>query len=283
MRLVEDRLLTEGSASIPWGSVSISADGQWIAYSQDRGGNADIFVMPAAGGAPRAIAATPASERVVRWSPEGSRLAYTREDSSGKVVMVAEVSTGVSQRASSTPGPYASFGEGWASWSADGQHLSYYERDLRRIVVVDLERQQERELVIPDSIGTAYVRVVPSPDGRQVVASTLRRQTDWGELWLGTVDRSAWRKLSGPFGESWPLAYSSDGWIYVQNTRAILEDYGTFRSEIWRIPVAGGQPQFVAPVPEGCAIGVDLAANPLRGACTYVHINSDLFLGSGVE
>jgi serine/threonine protein kinase len=281
--LVQDRLLTEGSAAVTEGGVSISPDGRWVAYSQDRGGDANIYVAAASGGAPRPIAATPASERVVRWSPDGSRLAYTREDSTGRVVMVVDFSTGVSQRASSIPGPYANFGEGWSLWSADGKHLSYYERDLRRIVVVDLERQEERELVIPDSIGTGYVRVIPSPDGRQVVASTIKRQTDWGELWLGSVDGHEWKKLAGPFGESWPLAYGKDGWLYVQNTRGILADYGTFQSELWRIPVAGGKPEFLAPVPEGCAIGVDLADNRLQGACTQVHINSDLFLASGLE
>ena len=278
-RVVADRLLTEGSATVS--GTSISGDGNWIAYSQDRGGDQNIYVVPFSGGSPRAIASTSASESMPRWSPDGSRLAFTREDSGGRVVMVANVASGISQRASAVAGPFANLGPGWALWAADSRHLAFYVRDLRSAVMVDLQRQSEREASLPDSIGTGYVAVIPSPDGRYLVASTIVRQTDWGELWGGS-ESQPWQRLRGPFGESWPIAFGQDGWIYLQNERGVFTDYGAIHSEIWRMRASGAGAEFFAPVPDGCA-WVDLAADGRRGACPSGRTESDLFVASNFD
>src|SRR5262249_8426358 len=44
-----------------------SPDGKWIAFSSARYGNADVFVMPAAGGAPRRLTYHSAADTVVGW------------------------------------------------------------------------------------------------------------------------------------------------------------------------------------------------------------------------
>jgi dipeptidyl aminopeptidase/acylaminoacyl peptidase len=280
LHVVDDRVLTEGSAEVT--GASISSDGQWVAYSENRGGDENIYVVPFSGGSPRAVASSPAAEAMPRWSPDGSRLAFTREDSAGRVAIVANNTSGTAQRISSIAGPFANFGPAWVLWGADSRHLSFYARDLRRAVLVDLNRQTEQEIVIPDSIGTGYVAVIPSPDGQGVVASTIDRQTDWGELWGTSLADGQWRKLPGPFGESWPIAFHRDGWIYLQNERGVLTDDGAVRSEIWRVRPPDGRPEFVAPVPDGCT-WIDLAADGRRGTCPSLRSRGDLFLASNFD
>jgi dipeptidyl aminopeptidase/acylaminoacyl peptidase len=60
-----------------------SPDGRWIAFSSNRSSepdandNTDIFVVPAAGGAPpRAVASSPGSETSPAFSPDGTAIAY---------------------------------------------------------------------------------------------------------------------------------------------------------------------------------------------------------------
>ena len=54
-----------------------SPDGTRIAFTSDRDGSTDIWVMPAAGGAPRNVTATPDGyEGHPAWSPDGAELVY---------------------------------------------------------------------------------------------------------------------------------------------------------------------------------------------------------------
>jgi len=143
-----------------------------------------------------------------------------REDSTGRSVVVADLATGTAQRIGSAAGPgqYGGFAP-QVGWSADGRHLAYFSLDLHRVVVVDLDRQNESTVRIPDSLGTGFTKVVSSPDGSEFVTSTLIRDTDWGRLWIGRTGEKRWAHLLEPFGESIPLAWQRDGWIYFQNTR----------------------------------------------------------------
>ncbi len=63
---------------------SFSPDGRWIAfYSRDAGGgSADLYVLPAGGGAPRRVleAGLPETHGGPRWSPAGDGLFAVRED-----------------------------------------------------------------------------------------------------------------------------------------------------------------------------------------------------------
>jgi dipeptidyl aminopeptidase/acylaminoacyl peptidase len=85
--------------------ISVSPDGQWIAFIADPRlrsdsviraerdslarlpydarrdeaprNDADIFIMPAAGGTPRRVTTTTGSESGIRWSPDSRRIAFT--------------------------------------------------------------------------------------------------------------------------------------------------------------------------------------------------------------
>jgi len=54
----------------------LSPDGKLIAYVSSRGGNRDIYVMPAKGGSPVQVTGNPAEDTRPRWSYDGRYLAF---------------------------------------------------------------------------------------------------------------------------------------------------------------------------------------------------------------
>jgi hypothetical protein len=200
-------------------------------------------------------------------------------------VLVKDLGGGEPQRASSIPGPgwYYGEGTGQALWSADSKHLAFYSEDLRNAILVDVERQSEDVVRVPDSLGTGYVNVIPSPDGGELVLSTLVRHTDWGELRLFNRGSRIWRRLQGPFGESTPVKWGRDGWLYLVNHRALATDYDVTRKELWRLRGPGGKPQLYAQLPMGCTARVDLSAGANRAVCVSQRTQADVYLVSNFD
>ncbi|WP_303310306.1 S9 family peptidase [Hymenobacter sp. BT730] len=64
------------------GEMQVSPDGRQVAFTvtrynlADNKGNADIFVVPAAGGAVKQLTNTPGSEGNLNWRPDGKKLTY---------------------------------------------------------------------------------------------------------------------------------------------------------------------------------------------------------------
>jgi tricorn protease len=54
-----------------------SPDGQWIAFTSDRMGNNDVFIMPATGGDPRQLTFHSGSDNVEYWTPDGQRIVFS--------------------------------------------------------------------------------------------------------------------------------------------------------------------------------------------------------------
>lgn len=48
-----------------------SPDGRWIAFSSDRMGNNDVFVIPVEGGEPRQLTFATTNDDVLYWTPDG--------------------------------------------------------------------------------------------------------------------------------------------------------------------------------------------------------------------
>src|SRR5450759_3266011 len=53
-----------------------SPDGKWIAFSSNRYGNYDVFVVSVTGGAPKRLTYHTGSDTVVDWSPDGKRVVF---------------------------------------------------------------------------------------------------------------------------------------------------------------------------------------------------------------
>jgi tricorn protease len=54
-----------------------SPDGQSVAFSSDRNGNLDVFVVPAAGGQPRQLTFHSADDVVLGWTPDGKSVLFS--------------------------------------------------------------------------------------------------------------------------------------------------------------------------------------------------------------
>ncbi|MEZ4378687.1 MAG: protein kinase [Gemmatimonadales bacterium] len=96
-----------------------SPDGREVAFHSFRGASRDIYVLPLDGGPLQQVTDTPEQEGVVSWSPDGTTLSFFQ--------LVGQAAIGLARRRGAgswellppvAPG-------WWASWSPDGQWLSY--------------------------------------------------------------------------------------------------------------------------------------------------------------
>ena len=114
------RLTTfEGSEAHP----VFSADGQWIAFSGQYGGNTDVYVVPAAGGEPRRLTWHPGVDVVQGWTPEGKILFRSSREA---------VPTRFSRfftvlPSGGLPAPLALPRAYQGTMSADGEYIAYQE------------------------------------------------------------------------------------------------------------------------------------------------------------
>ena len=85
--------LTSDGAGTDDSRPAWSPNGETIAFDRTVSGNADLYVVPAAGGAPRAVIAAANQQAGPDWSPDGRDLLYT--DSVGGIRLVDASSGGI--------------------------------------------------------------------------------------------------------------------------------------------------------------------------------------------
>ena len=110
---------SEGAETDP----AFSADGRWIAFSAQYGGNTDVYVMPAAGGQPERLTWHPAPDIVQGWTPEGAILFQSGRDA--LPTMLSKFYT--VPRSGGLPAPLALPQAHLGQMSADGGHIAYQE------------------------------------------------------------------------------------------------------------------------------------------------------------
>src|SRR5438034_4405958 len=66
-----------------------SPDGRWIAFSSNRYGNYDVFVIPAAGGAPRRLTFHTGNDEVVGWTRDSQQVIFRAARGDGAFPSVA--------------------------------------------------------------------------------------------------------------------------------------------------------------------------------------------------
>ena len=97
-----------------------SPDGKWIAFSSDRNGNLDVFIIPSTGGPAKQLTFHSADDVVLGWAPDGHGVLFSSqrgEDFMAQLYVVS-VDGGMPWKAGPDMGSSASF-------SPDGKRIAY--------------------------------------------------------------------------------------------------------------------------------------------------------------
>jgi tricorn protease len=100
---------------------AFSPDGSRLAFSAERDGNVDVYVMPADGGVPRRLTSHPGDDLAAGWTPDGQSVLFSSDravPTDGARLYTVPATGGP---AAELPLPLAMTG----SFSPDGGHLAY--------------------------------------------------------------------------------------------------------------------------------------------------------------
>lgn len=148
-----------------------SPDARLIAFASDRFGLPEIFIMNADGSNPRRITNSPEGVYCDEpsWSPSGVQIAYTRHEKSRSDIYVTNADASRTFQITDTLDI-----ESDPAWSPSGAWIAFCS-GLSRAHRVYCVRPNGQDLVeITKGIDGHFTGVSWSPDGRYIVAQTLR-------------------------------------------------------------------------------------------------------------
>ncbi|HEX2271015.1 MAG TPA: hypothetical protein VHH35_15830, partial [Pyrinomonadaceae bacterium] len=208
-----------------------SPDGKWIAFSSDREGNLDVYLMPATGGTAKQLTNHSSNDTVLGWSTDSKSIIFSANRGEDFMAQLYLVSTegGMPRKAGTDMGVEASY-------SPDGKRLAYnqkaqaYWRKFYRgsfqsdIMVMDVAAKKFTQLTDFDGLDSwpmwgrdGFIYFVSDRDGNGL--TNIWRVADSG----GKAERVTTFK-SGDV--RWP-AISADGRVIV-----FEHDFG-----IWKLDV----------------------------------------------
>jgi dipeptidyl aminopeptidase/acylaminoacyl peptidase len=207
----------------------VSPDGQLVAYVVESLNGAkdayqtDVWLVPAAGGEARPLAASPVGDDQPRWSPDGKRLAFLSErprpgvkedeaDEARRQIWLIRPDGGEAAPLTAAPGAVSDF-----EWSPDGKTIAFIARQPKS----DERKRREKE---------------------KDDAWTPSEQYAWSRLSVVDVATRQSRQLTTGAVHVTGLSFSPDGRTiaFAGQPTPLIPD--TFRSDIYTIPAAGGVP-----------------------------------------
>ena len=246
------------------GGLAISPDGSSIAF--DAGATRDTpapqydaWVIPAPlGGAPRKVVEL---GRALRWSPDGTQIAFVRPGSSaGDSLHVAGSDGGSPREVVALRGAMHIH---WPVWSHDGRHIYF----IYSISTANREPSSIYRVAAAggpvEPVVTSARRAVfpfPTPDGRGLIYAANPTGVDLS-LWWRPFDGSEPTRLTTGVGEYSEPSMTADG-------RAMISSVIQVRQTLTVFPMSGGAalPQ---PITDGSTGDFDPALSPDRSRLVF--------------
>ncbi len=219
-----------------------SPDGEWIAFTQYRQNEGDIFVIPAGGGSPRRVTSSGRAVSAPAWSPDGRILAYiVKLHGTGKVRTVP-FEGGHEHTYEATDAAVGYYG--YLAW-APGERILYRRPGNRNFHFLDPASEAEEPLVADPTVGfTFHARYSPTADHVALYWNRLLEGVWTPGIYAVAVRDSSESLLLPPdsaLSFRRPIGWSADGSsVYV-----IEYDSG----HILRVPVSGGEAGVVTTLP----------------------------------
>jgi len=287
----------------------LSPDGAQVAFTvmrADRDANTyriSVWLVPAAGGAPRQLTTAPAKDTAPRWSPDGTRLMFLSDRGGDKQVWVIPVGGGEARALTA-----GKLSPADPVWSPDGRWIAFvgkpeparprggasepgdsdvkvisrlrYKQDgegfwdgrWKQIFVVSADGGPARQVT-----GGEYDHLTPawSPDGALLAyagnASPDADLSNTSDIWVVPIDGGSPRPLTKSAGPASAPAWSPDGRTiaYVGHDDAC---WGATNWGVWTVPAAGGEPVCLTAQEDrsvGHHITTDSRVHPASGGLTW--------------
>ena len=196
-----------------------------IAFTSDRDGNAEIYVMNADGSNQTRLTNNTTGDWGPAWSPDGARIAFTsdRDDNWAIYVMNTDGSNQARLTNNTT-------GDWWPAWSPDGTRIAFSSaRDGNwAIYVMNSDGSNQTQLTAADW-GPAW-----SPDGSRIAFASDQGAT--AEIYVMNADGSNQTRLTENPASDYKLAWSPD------STRIAFTSERDGNREIYVINADGSNP-----------------------------------------
>ncbi len=252
-------------------SPSWSPDSKWIAFSSDKAGNPDIWIVSPDGEKLTRLTDDPLGEFSPWWSPDGKSIIYSkRRPISGEIRPIYDIWIIPSEGGKAEKLIENAYSAGY---SPDGEWIGFTKRRwsekgwIRDVVLFRLSDRRKFEVTVPDEV---WDEAFWSPDGEQVLffksgydwRSSLRVVNTYGGPWieLGRECKLvAWDQVWTPDGEKIITMSDTDFW--------------------WIIPTKGGVPIKFQLRPEPRSVGFVLPSfSPDLTRSAYVSEDGNLWV-----
>ena len=260
--------ITTGSQVVE--GIFRSRDGKWLMFDSNINGNADLFRVSTAGGAPERLSTDPADEFAPDLSPDGQWIAYHVYRSGVRQVEVRSISGGTPLR----------LGSGLrARWSPDGQSIAFMQ--FNQSFVALTHRNANGSWSEPRTIVKGAGQPIWYPDGKRLLYVATREppkldSTMVYDIATGTSHRLFKTGLDAPPDNGAPQ-FSVDGsHIFYKG----FEGSTTF----WVMNADGSAPRLLArfPNPNRQSYRSDFAVDASRIFFTIDERESDVFVAEMV-